>query len=167
MFRMNLIFQENVNEHISSVISDKIDEIDDTVGMLLVACDALETLGKLKFQVSGFGQLSWPVDIRTDLAAILEQVPFALMELHRDSGEFVLDFFGQGIEREINFSWEQNLVAMKCSSRTSWIPQPEIELASLSEIRKIFNNLLRDFCTVIQTFLPNLLNINYYEEFCS
>lgn len=76
-------------------------EFDDVRSILMDVCDVLE--GNAVFSVSGFRQDVWPVDVRTDLAVFIEQLPEILAAL--ESGRAaVLDFYEQGVERTIGFT---------------------------------------------------------------
>lgn len=64
------------------------DGVDDVRSILCDVCDALAGSSSADFIVSGFGQERWPVDVRTDLAVFLEQLPNALASV--ESGAIVL-----------------------------------------------------------------------------
>jgi len=166
MFKMRLNYLDGWNSVSIDENLQEIAEIDCETGMLLHACDVLEELGCLHFQVSGFGQDSWPVDISYDLATVLEQLPLAREQLLQKSGNFSINFFEQGIERELKFSWGGDLVTIECLSRTNWVPNPKNEFISLSEVRKMFNKLHDDFCETCRDVLPRLSKLSYYKEFC-
>jgi len=58
-------------------------ELDDVRSILNDVCDWLQP--HARFTVSGFGQAQWPVDVRTDLCVLLEQLPRALLALASDA----------------------------------------------------------------------------------
>ena len=70
-------------------------ELDDVRSILNDVCDWLQP--HARFIVSGFGQARWPVDVRTDLCVLLEQLPSALLALASDA-PFEIDFYEQGIQ---------------------------------------------------------------------
>lgn len=60
------------------------------------ACDALD--GWADLLISGCGQERWPVDVRTHLAVLLEQLPDVLKAIAaRESAEIYL--YEQGVDR--------------------------------------------------------------------
>ena len=60
-------------------------------------CSELERAGYI-FRVEGFGRGVWPVDVRYDMATVIEQLPDLIkaLELGQSTG---LDFYAQGIAR--------------------------------------------------------------------
>ncbi len=166
MFTMKLFLLNNWTDGNVQDLIKEISKIDCVVGMLLTACEFLELSEGLQFQVDGFGDSNWPVDVKTDLASVLEQTPIIIKKLQDDSGEFILDFFGQGIERSVHFVWESELVELKCLSRTAWLPNPMYDVMTLNEARIMFHELHDDFCKAIQNILPIVLEVQYYAEFC-
>lgn len=76
---------------------------DELVQLIAAQCRALARTRGVTFLVGGFGQDHWPVDVETDLAVVIEQLPRATSDL-RERG---------------------------CSLR--WSPNPAIEVASFAE----------------------------------
>src|SRR5471032_2614651 len=86
-------------------------ELDDIRSILIDVCEALSNY--VQFNVSGFGQDNWPVDVATDLAVFLEQLPYFMIAI--SAGEnFELQFYEQGIRSE------ERRVGKECRSR--WSP---------------------------------------------
>lgn len=78
-------------------------------------CDQLEKSNLVKFRVEGFGKLPWPVDVSTDLMIVIEQLSDLLKFL--DTSEATtgnLNFYEQGIERQIIFTKVGKLVKINC-----------------------------------------------------
>lgn len=76
---MELYLEGTIEQRITKddLIMDDM-ELDDVVAILIRICEVFESSGVITFFVSGFGQEKWPVDCRTDLATIIEQVPSIL-----------------------------------------------------------------------------------------
>lgn len=89
------------------------------------------------FHVSGFGQEHWPLSLQTDFVIFLEHLTSLYQWLHEDAkDEFVLDFYEQGVEREIHFARVKDLIRISCESHTDWTPYPTVESVFLSEFIK-------------------------------
>lgn len=88
-------------------ISDCDPELDGIITLLSMVCSQLEESGKATFIVSGFGENNWPVDISTDLAVFLEQLPQSILSFDKNVS-FEIDFYEQGVERTLLFCPEKN-----------------------------------------------------------
>ena len=130
---------------------------------VIVVCNILDESQEYRFQVSGFGQTSWPVDIRTDFATVLEQMPDLMTKLVHASGDFSLDFYEQGIERELKFLWKDTEATIDCVSRTAWNPSPSRISSTTIAVRKTFRTITNDFCASIQQTLPMFVGSPYYQ----
>lgn len=82
----------------SNYLSDEI--IQATKVIIVPSSTGIKTAYRIVF-VSGFGQKKWPVDCRTDLATIIEQIPEILEKIRAERFFFKLDFYEQGIERQL------------------------------------------------------------------
>lgn len=120
-------------------------ESDAALGVLSCMCDAFEISKAVSFDVGGFGQDNWPVDCRTDLCTVIEQVPDILEKTRSGIYSFELDFFEQGIERLLLFEEEDNLVKITCSSRTDWVPDPSPVYMKKAVVSKMFEEIYCDF----------------------
>src|SRR5688500_7612035 len=88
---------------LTTVLRDYDESLDNITSILCDVCDALQDAGEGELVVSGFGQDRWPLDIRTDLSVLLEQLPEAIRCVC--SGvEAELDFYEQGVERKLVFT---------------------------------------------------------------
>ncbi|PRY01837.1 hypothetical protein [Allonocardiopsis opalescens] len=96
------------------------------------------------FHVGGFGEPHWPVDVAYDLSAVIEQLPDLLSSL-RERRAGSLDFYGQGIERTLEFTPNGDTTLIRCGSRTAWRPDPEVETAHGSELEDMLTALAHDF----------------------
>ncbi|MEY9092593.1 hypothetical protein [Paenibacillus sp. RC84] len=80
-------------------------------------CDIFEISGAITFKAFGFGQNEWPVDCRIDLATVMEQVPEILKKIELNQYDFILDFYEQGMERQVALSQDKDAIKLICSSR--------------------------------------------------
>ncbi len=90
-------------------------EFDDERSVISDCCEVLSASSGLSFLVIAFGEERWPVDMETDLAVILEQLPRVLCAL-RERRTTPLDFYEQGIERELVFTGDGDIVKIECNS---------------------------------------------------
>ncbi|WP_379157927.1 hypothetical protein [Paenibacillus sp. sgz5001063] len=139
-------------------------ELDDSVGILMCICEAFEISQSVSFIVGGFGQDNWPVDCRTDLCTVIEQVPDILEKTRADMYSFELDFYEQGIERRLLFEEEMNLVKVTCSSRTEWVPHPSSVFMEKTTVSKIFEEIYCDFLDFSSVICEGLLNNNLLND---
>jgi hypothetical protein len=130
-------------------------ELHDFRSILLDICDILEDTSAAEFVVSGFGQASWPVDVRTDLAVLLEQIPNAISSI--DLGApFTLDFYEQGLERKIHFTPQGETYSARCESWTAWRPDPAIETIDTSHLRKMLSDIREGLMNFLSIKAPRV-----------
>lgn len=140
------------------------DELDDGRSVIADICEIFADTEKIQFIVSGFGDIRWPVDCRFDLPIIIEQLPEIIIKMKNDDFNFSLDFYEQGIEREVIFKGDKNNVILKCLSRNSWIPEPSKIVIEKGEIYKIFNKLYEDFLYYSEILCNELANHYLFKE---
>ncbi|NOU79306.1 hypothetical protein GC101_10475 [Paenibacillus sp. LMG 31459] len=133
-------------------------ELDDAVGILMCICEAFEISQAISFVVGGFGQDNWPVDCRTDLSTVIEQVPAILEKTRAGIYSFELDFYEQGIERRLLFKEDTNLVKVTCISRTKWVPHPSSVFMEKAAVSKIFDEIYCDFLDFSSVICEGLVN---------
>lgn len=133
-------------------------ESDAALGVLTCMCDAFEISKAVSFDVGGFGQDNWPVDCRTDLCTVIEQVSDILETIRSGIYSFELDFFEQGIERLLLFEEEDNLVKITCSSRTDWVPDPSPLYMKKAVVSKMFEEIYCDFLDFSSVICEGLVN---------
>lgn len=123
-------------------------EFDDARAVISSICEELDDLGIAAFEVSGFGDTAWPVDVATDLTTLIEQLPEVLAVLDQGEGDFRIDFYEQGIERLVFGQCCGELTKLRCQSRTNWEPVPsEIEVRS-SDLAATLSSVYRQFMSV-------------------
>lgn len=104
------------------------------------------------FKVSGFGQNDWFVDVATDLATIMENLPQLIDAISNEQYPCNLDFYEQGIERYLTFE-KEDFIKVTCQSLNSWIPSPaciylseKTILSQLVELNYVFIQLAKIVC---------------------
>ncbi|AEV66851.1 hypothetical protein [Acetivibrio clariflavus] len=140
------------------------DELDDGRSIIKDICEIFADTGKILFSVSGFGDENWAVDCSFDLPVIIEQLPEIIRKINNNDYNFVLDFYEQGIEREIEFIDGVQFVKLICKSRNDWSPQPsEIEM-SKKDICTIFMRLYESFLSLSEVLCRDLINHHLFRE---
>ena len=135
---------------------------DDVRSILMDVCDALGSGSE--FEVCGFCEDVWPVDIRTDLAVFLEQVPNVLRAVReRKSAE--IDFYEQGIERSIAFEPDGAKYSATCTTwSTTWQPHPSVEEISADSLEQMLLAARDEFMRVLTTMTPSLANHSWIRD---
>ena len=113
--------------------------------------------------MSGFGDEQWQVDVRTDLAVAIEQIPVALKELQREHVAR-LDFYEQGVQRFITMAPFGMQVSLECQSATSWQPEPGVIQMGKSELLEMLDAFLRDFVDRARERCPDLVEHRWFRE---
>ncbi|MFF3774502.1 hypothetical protein [Streptomyces sp. NPDC002232] len=125
---------------------------DDYESLAMDACQLLSETDA-QFIMSGFGQDEWPVDVSYDLSTVIEQLPSA-MESLRQGRSTEIDLYGQGIERRLIFTTSNNVTEIRCVSRTSWRPHPEVETVPHDEALKLLAGLAGEFGAALRRAAP-------------
>lgn len=133
------------------------DDLNDDAGSVISdICAVLADSGVASFRVEGFGDASWPVDVRTDLAVAVEQLPAAISAL-REGCATELDFFEQGVERRIVFEpADGGDVAGLCESMTDWRPSPDSILINRTTLVTMLQEFLDEFVSIARMACPSL-----------
>lgn len=110
-------------------ISEYDNELDDGRSVISDICEIFADTEEMVLSVSGFGDENWSVDCRFDLPVIIEQLPEIISKMNNRDFNFKLDFYEQGIEREINFidgddDDDDEVVNLECISKNDWVPEP-------------------------------------------
>lgn len=138
-------------------------ELDCITSLLSDACEALEETGQVRFDVAGFGQERWPLDVRTDLAVAVEQVPAVIEALV--SGEPVtLDFYEQGVQRELDMTPQSSEVTIYCGSMTDWRPDPDTIHMPIHELQAQLEQFLDGFVDVVRQRCPDLVEHPWFRD---
>ena len=133
------------------------DDEDDVRSVLADLCGALAETEGVRFAVRGFGQDVWPVDVRTDLCTVLEQLPDCLHKLALGR-ECALDFYEQGIERTLRFLPRGEDVEIVCESHLqNWRPSPNSFREPVGQILSMLRRLSEDFLYLAEKVGPKLV----------
>jgi hypothetical protein len=128
--------------------------LEDVTSILADLCDAAE--GVAEFEVRGFGQERWPVDVRTDLLVFLEQLPAVLCAVKAGVATEI-DFYEQGIERTISLVPVGNLYRATCVSRTTWQPDPAVEDVGRGALEGMLTRVLSRAMVLMERVSPELV----------
>ena len=134
-------------------LRDYAPELDDIRSILSDVCDWAEPYGR--FVVGGFGQDPWPLDVRTDLLVVLEQLPEALHALSSGAA-FEIDFYEQGVERRISFSPNEDGYVASCLSYGNWRPDPSVEIIDRAALASMLTAVRDEFLRFIRLSYPSL-----------
>ncbi|SMO52780.1 hypothetical protein [Melghirimyces algeriensis] len=167
MFSIRLSFNSKLIKYSTMTYSAKCydDELDDGRSIIDDICEIFEETKEIKFIVSGFGQEYWPVSCLFDLSVIIEQLPEVMNKINSDDYNFSLDFYEQGIEREIIFKDNgDGYIKLNCNSRTDWKPNPDTIMMKKGDINMIISDLLNDFIYLGKRLCPSLVNHTLLKE---
>jgi hypothetical protein len=139
--------------------------LDDYRSVLADICRIIQDTELVKFHVSGFGEDNWSVDCKVDLLGIIEQIPEIIRKIINNCFNFDLDFYEQGVERELVFEERHDAIYVSCKSRTRWKPNPEKIVMDKAEIKYIFFKLYREFFDIAHVICKNLLLHPLMENF--
>lgn len=164
MFRMEIVADQVARAAGGEGLRTSDPEVDSIESLLAEACEALADSERVVFLVEGFGQSPWPVDVRTDLLTIVEQLPEFLEFLQStgDSGE--LDFYEQGVQRLLRFEKHGPQVRVECTSGTKWQPTPAIEMMPLKELAGMASELAVDFVSSVRKACPEIAGHPWFQE---
>lgn len=141
---------------------------DALVHVLSAQCRALAATGGVSFLVGGFGEDRWPVDVETDLAVALEQLPGVLAGLRKEGEPFQLNFYEQGIERYLTGRREGDEVSFECMSMSlGWTADPSVEIVRLAEAESLFRELRDRYSAAVEQVCPWLARVPAFERWLS
>lgn len=130
-----------VDEDIRSILSD--------------VCCALDGFGR--FQISGFGDPFWPLDIATDLCVFLEQLPAALVAIQQQ-GAADLDLYEQGVERKLEIRCQGDDCIVTCTSYGSWVPAYATEKLERHALTGMLSEVRSEFMKAFEVVAPTLVS---------
>ena len=139
------------------------DSVDDIGAILADLCSHLSENLANKFVVQGFGDDSWPVDVYTDLLVFLEQLPFVIEKVWCQE-EVTLQFYEQGVERNIIMRPKGALVELECVSFTSWQPTQPKEEMHWCDLVAMLVGIKDDFAAYVKDVSPKLYHHRWFER---
>jgi len=166
MFSMKLTLIEKIPQNYFHMVSEKEYDyvLDNEISVICDICTVFKNSKLFKFEVSGFGEIDWKVDF-WDLSTIIEQIPEIIKKIKSNSYNFVLDFYEQGIQRELSFIDLNENVKIICKSRTDWMPNPEFVFISKKQIEKTITDLYNDFIMYANMLCEKLAKNSMFVEF--
>ncbi|MDO0933776.1 hypothetical protein QQY66_19565 [Streptomyces sp. DG2A-72] len=84
-----------------------------------------------------------------DMSALMEQLPELLRRL-KSEGRGEVDFYSQGVERVVTFERVAAAYVLRCHSRTSWKPSPEVEYVESVKMESMVAELASAFSTGLE-----------------
>ncbi len=118
-------------------------------------CKWLAKYDIVRFEVAGFGQAVWPVDVAVDLAVVVEQIPSVLRGLLQKR-EVNLDFYEQGIQRLLTCAAvddEHGRVSCR-SGLSGWTPVPDEYVLERRDAPVMLKTLGESFVNVADRACP-------------
>jgi hypothetical protein len=89
-------------------------ELETAEAQLMAACALIADARVADFRLFCCGEQPWPVDVRTDLAILLEQLPGLLQALVEATPSFPLQMYEQGIETVLVFTRMDGMLRIHC-----------------------------------------------------
>lgn len=124
--------------------------------MLMDICNIFYDSKMVIFKIEGFGE-TWSIaDCRSELPCILEQMQYIFEHL-RQKEPFEIDFYEQGLERVLHFSFSNETVNIKCTSYSNNIPPISDIVMKYDAVKGLFYSVYHNFITCIEKLLPNVI----------
>jgi hypothetical protein len=137
------------SEVVASVTaSEPLEDLDDYEYLVMQGCRILSEAG-CRFHIAGFGSNGWGFDVAYDMSSLMEQLPELLAGLTSD-GRGEVDFYSQGVERTVTFEQVADSYMVRCHSRTSWAPRPEVEYVEAAVMEGMLAQLASTFSTALE-----------------
>ena len=140
------------------------EELDDVLSLLSDVCGVLASSREIRFVVTGFDRKPWPLDVETDLAVVLPQMPEVLESL-RQGRDFSIHHYEQGVERCLNFRVGDDRFEIECvSSDPNWEPQPRTLSIRRQDLERMLHEFCQEFCRLAETACPALTGHPWFQE---
>lgn len=131
--------------------------------MLMKICNILYDSKMVIFKIEGFGE-TWNIaNCRSELPCILEQMQYIFQHIGRKES-FEIDFYEQGLERILHFSFNDNTIRVSCTSYVNNIPPVSTIVMSYATVKALFLNVYQSFVTCVETLLPNVVKNDIFIE---
>jgi len=132
---------------------NSIEDVPDDLTSVLYEISACLAAAGVTLEVGGFGERRWPVDVETDLLTLLEQWPDVMNAVTAPT-DFSIDFYEQGIQRRIDFHHTGDHFVARCTSSTSWVPNPREETIQAEDLRAMLTAFTQDVVAKTRTHCP-------------
>lgn len=139
------------------------EELDNIESLIMDICEFLSDTQLVRFKVSGFGESAWPVDVGTDMAVIIPQVPEVINALYK-SEDTSISFYEQGIERELLFSPHNSSVKVSCKDLAGKKTVPINEIIDLSEILEMLFKFFNSFISLSKNTCPDITHHKIFQD---
>lgn len=166
---------EEIDEKLESDEEIKFEEIDDVRTIFFLLCEALEEFNLVRFRVKGFGNSPWPVDVSTDLMTVLEQLDALLKFLEpSESSTGYLDFYEQGIQRQLVFTKVGDLIKINCHklvdysgiTEKPWGQDIEEEPIHPTSLKLMICDLIKSLVSIANEVCTTLTSHELFQEWC-
>jgi len=144
-------------------LPDYDEESDNIESLIMDICEFLSDTQMIGFRVSGCGESAWTVDAGTDLATVIPQIPDVLSALHRSENTSI-QFYEQGIRRELFFSCNNNRAEVICKYLDEDKTMPIKEIAGLSEIITMLTEFLVFFIRLSKIACPAIADHRIFRD---
>jgi hypothetical protein len=149
-------------ERVRAVPLEPLEDPEDYEYLIMRACGVLDGTDAA-FHIGGFGTDDWAFSVGYDMSAFMEEFPY-LVDALRLGEETEIDLYPQGVERSLTFSPAGDQVAVRCVSRTSWTPRPDVEVCAADELLTMCTDLARAFSTALATVSPLLAQLAPFDR---
>lgn len=164
-FRVNIEVLEELKPDVENdALREYDDENDDIRSVFCDICDVLEFNPNIKFNVSGFGQEEWPVDVGTDLLTAVEELGEIVQLISHGNFDFEFYLYEQGVERKVIFKGKDDSVQLRCESYGQWQPEYENLFMEKEAVKKIFYDLKFSFCSVAEQVCPLITSHSWFKS---
>lgn len=96
-------------------------EFDDALALISSICEFIFEHDAATFNISGWGENNWPIDVLFDLPTFIEQLPVSLNLAKLGATQIEIDLYEQGIERQILFERKDDHYLVNAISNTGWV----------------------------------------------
>jgi hypothetical protein len=144
-------------ERVRAAPLEPLEDFEDYEYLVMRACGVLAETDA-SFHIGGFGRDDWGFSVGYDMSAFMEELPY-LVDGVRSGDETEVDLYPQGVERTLTFSPVGGEVRVRCESRTSWVPRPDVEVGSAAELLTMCDRLATDFATALAAVAPSIARL--------
>jgi hypothetical protein len=167
---------DGFDDEFDSEYETKLEEVEDVIEILFELCKRLEESNLVRFRVEGFGNALWPVSVRTDFEIVLEQLSDLLKFLDNSESKIgYLEFYEQGIERQLVFTKVGDLIKINCYklvdysgiTEKPWGQDIEEEPIKATSLKLMICDLIRSFVSIANELCPTWTSHELFQEWCS
>jgi hypothetical protein len=151
MFSLRFVAPEEIQP---GHVDDDWDGEEDLMNVAIAAGQLLDAAGAT-FHAGGFGDEHWPVEVYPELSIVIEQLPGVLRALRAGEASKI-DFYEQGIERSVEIVPNGDVVDLRCRCWMDWVPNPDSETMSRSDLLAMFETLSRAVAEAVTAIDPLL-----------